>query len=95
MAEFETKNEARSRFARLQKKASKLGLNSNDILTLGLIQEHQKPINLTGILYKTVLFLAIVVGLISAIGFGGNLLITNLSHFGEISQNRFCHLDIL
>jgi len=84
MAELETKKQARSRFARLQKKASKLGLNSNDILTLGLIQEHQKPINLTGILYKTVLFLAIVVGLISALGFGAY-------YFGFVSPRWFAN----
>lgn len=72
MAEGELKKGARERFARLQKKASQLGLNNNDILTLGIIQEHQKPINITGFLSKTVVTLLIAAGLLGAIGYGGD-----------------------
>ena len=75
MAEADTKTEARLRFARLQKKASQLGLSNNDILTLGIIQDHQKPINVSRLFYKTILFLAIVIGLVSTLGYGGNMLV--------------------
>ena len=84
MAEVDAKKEARLRFARLQKKASQLGLNSNDILKLGIIQEHQKPINISRILYKTVFYLAIVLGLVVTLGFGGKLFVT-----------KFCKISYL
>lgn len=71
MAEEKVRTEARQRFARLQKKASQLGLNDNDILTLGFIQEHQKPVNITRALYKSLFFIALLVGLIGGIGYGG------------------------
>ena len=71
MAEEKLRAEARLRFARIQKKASQLGLNNNDILTLGIIQQHQKPISLSGITFKTLLYGTLIAGLIGGVVYGG------------------------
>ncbi len=71
MADTMLRAEARQHFARIQKKASQLGLNNNDILALELIKKHKKPINLASITSKTLLFFVLAVGIVAGLGYGG------------------------
>ena len=73
MADGAEKSKARQRFALLQERASQLGLNNNDILNLGVIQQHQKPISLTRIVYKTFFILLLVGSVIAGVLYGGRL----------------------
>ncbi len=71
MADVLIRAEARQHFARIQKKASKLGLNNNDILRLELIKRHQKPVSLAKITFKTVFYLVLLLGLVAGLGYAG------------------------
>eukprot|EP00794_Sanderia_malayensis_P018162 gene18162-19975_t len=70
MADQILRSEAREHFARIQKKASDLGLNNNDIIGLELIKKHEKPLPLARITLTTLLVTFLVVGVVCGLGYG-------------------------